>query len=132
LANTPLSLIALQSTAGQWINLGHQFQLPTLSAPQASPARAVLGLLNFVGKYVCQAINRLALPRGDLGEMNSVFRCNLLRSFVTAQRSQTTPVIKYIEDREDENLGEWDVVFAGSSKKSASAPDQLCINLKLQ
>jgi Z1 domain-containing protein len=49
-----------------------------------------------------------------------------------AERTQTAPVIRYIEEREDENLGEWDVVLVGSSKKSASASDQLRIDLKLQ
>jgi hypothetical protein len=47
-----------------------------------------------------------------------------------AERTQTAPVIRYIEEREDENLDSWDVVFVGSNDGQPS--DFLPINLLLQ
>jgi hypothetical protein len=58
-----------------------------------------------------------------------------LRSFMNhkdAERTQTEPVIRYIEDRQDENLSHWDVVFVGSTDKSAAASEYLSIDLSLQ
>jgi hypothetical protein len=49
-----------------------------------------------------------------------------------AERTQTAPVIQYIEDREDERLDKWDVVFVGSSVASASSSPDLPLSLKLQ
>lgn len=49
-----------------------------------------------------------------------------------AERTQTDPVVRYIEEREDENLSYWDVVFVGSSDKAASASAYLPIDLALQ
>lgn len=49
-----------------------------------------------------------------------------------AERTQTTPVLKYIEERESENLAYWDVVFVGSSDAKASQSSHLAINLALQ
>ena len=49
-----------------------------------------------------------------------------------AERTQTEPVIRYIEDREDENLSHWDIVFTGSTDKAASASEYLPIDLPLQ
>ena len=49
-----------------------------------------------------------------------------------AERTQTEPVIKYIEEREDENLSQWDIVFVGSSQPNASNSKHLPIELALQ
>jgi hypothetical protein len=49
-----------------------------------------------------------------------------------AERTQTAPVIQYIEDREDERLDKWDVVFVGSSDANASSSRHLPLGLKLQ
>ncbi|SDG43143.1 Z1 domain-containing protein [Sulfitobacter delicatus] len=49
-----------------------------------------------------------------------------------AERTQTEPVIRYVEDRQDENLSHWDVVFVGSTDKSAAASEYLPIDLPLQ
>lgn len=54
------------------------------------------------------------------------------RNHPDAERTQTLPVIKYIEDREDEELGNWDVAFVGSSDKSAMASRYLPLDLALQ
>ncbi|SLN51893.1 Z1 domain protein [Aquimixticola soesokkakensis] len=42
------------------------------------------------------------------------------RNHRDAERTQTDPVIRYIEEREDENLDSWDVVFVGSEKADAA------------
>jgi hypothetical protein len=58
-----------------------------------------------------------------------------LREFMNhpdAERTQTEPVIRYIEEREDENLSHWDIVFVGSSDRNASASGHLPIDLSLQ
>lgn len=58
-----------------------------------------------------------------------------LREFINhpeAERTQTEPVVRYIEEREDENLAHWDIVFVGSSKPKASTSNHLSINLTLQ
>lgn len=58
-----------------------------------------------------------------------------LREFMNhpeAERTQTEPVIRYIEEREDENLSHWDIVFVGSSDRKASASNHLPIDLSLQ
>lgn len=58
-----------------------------------------------------------------------------LREFVNhpdAERTQTEPVIRYIEEREDENLSHWDIAFVGSSDTSASSSSHLNFNLPLQ
>lgn len=58
-----------------------------------------------------------------------------LREFMNhteAERTQTEPVIRYIEEREDENLSRWDIVFVGSSDRKASASNHLNIDLTLQ
>ncbi|MEP0961040.1 MAG: Z1 domain-containing protein [Roseobacter sp.] len=58
-----------------------------------------------------------------------------LRDFMNhpdAERTQTEPVIRYIEEREGENLSHWDIVFVGSSDRNASASNHLNIDLKLQ
>ncbi len=47
-----------------------------------------------------------------------------------AERTQTAPVIRFIEEREDENLADWDVVFVGSADGTSS--EHLPIDLKLQ
>ena len=49
-----------------------------------------------------------------------------------AERTQTEPVIRYIEEREDENLSRWDIAFVGSSDRKASASNHLNIDLTLQ
>lgn len=58
-----------------------------------------------------------------------------LREFVNhpdAERTQTEPVVRYIEEREDENLSEWDVVFVGSSDLKATSSTHMNLELKLQ
>lgn len=54
------------------------------------------------------------------------------RNHPDAERTQTEPVIRYIEEREDENLDTWDVVFVGSSKPDASTWDRLGFPLRIQ
>lgn len=49
-----------------------------------------------------------------------------------AERTQNEPVIRYIEEREDENLHEWDVVFVGSEKPDAAIWDGLGFPLRIQ
>lgn len=54
------------------------------------------------------------------------------RNHPDAERTQTEPVIRYIEEREDENLDEWDVVFVGSGKPDASTWDKLGFPFRIQ
>lgn len=54
------------------------------------------------------------------------------RNHPDAERTQTEPVIRYIEEREDENLSEWDVVFVGSEKEEAPTWNDLGFPLRLQ
>lgn len=54
------------------------------------------------------------------------------RNHPSAERTQVAPVIRYIEDREDENLGNWDIVFVGSSEANATSSPDLPLDLKLQ
>lgn len=68
-----------------------------------------------------------AVPSGLIKEYLSEFQ-----NHPDAERTQIPPVIRYIEDREDEKLGEWDVVFVGSSAASASASQYLPQDLQLQ
>lgn len=54
------------------------------------------------------------------------------RNHPDAIRTQNGPVLRYIEEREDENLNEWDVVFVGSDKLDAKSWDGLGFPLRLQ
>lgn len=54
------------------------------------------------------------------------------RNHPDATRTQNGPVLRYIEEREDENLKEWDVVFVGSDRQDAIAWDGLGFPLRLQ
>lgn len=54
------------------------------------------------------------------------------RNHPDAKQTQTAPVIRYIEEREDENLDEWDVVFVGSEKTDAATWEGLGFPLRLQ
>ena len=54
------------------------------------------------------------------------------RNHPDAVRTQNGPVLRYIEEREDENLKEWDVVFVGSNGQDAIEWDGLGFPLRLQ
>ncbi|WP_420566746.1 Z1 domain-containing protein [Thalassovita sp.] len=54
------------------------------------------------------------------------------RNHSDAERTQTEPVIRYIEEREDENLDEWDVVFVGSEKADAATWGGFGFPLRIQ
>jgi len=54
------------------------------------------------------------------------------RNHPDAERTQTGPVIRYIEEREDENLDKWDVVLVGSEKADAANWDGLGYPLRMQ
>jgi len=54
------------------------------------------------------------------------------RNHPDAIRTQNGPVLRYIEERENENLGEWDVVFVGSKKQNAMIWNGLGFPLRLQ
>ena len=54
------------------------------------------------------------------------------RNHRDAERTQTEPVIRYIEEREDENLDEWDVAFVGSEKADAATFEGFGFPMRIQ
>ena len=85
--------------------------------------------------------NLLQNPPTLVGETNlwKSVPVNLIKAYLAdfknhpaSQLTNIDPIIKYIEEREYENLKHWDVAFIGSSKKTATKSEDLSINLKLQ
>lgn len=92
---------------------------------------AALSLFGKLSDQAAQMIGASAVWRSVPSEMVKTY----LREFMNhpdAERTQTEPVVRYIEEREDENLSLWDVVFVGSSDMAASPSAYLPIDLSLQ
>ena len=90
-----------------------------------------LSFYNELKKTPCKLINETMLWDQVPVELIKYY----LNNYINHPKSQLTnilPVLKYIENRVDENLQFWDVAFVGNSLKTASASKYLPIDLKLQ